>query len=460
MKKIVLLIVNVWAACSMVFAQGVKFEEGTWEEILSKAQAQNKEIFVDVYTTWCGPCKHVATKVFPLEKMGEVYNERFINFQVDAESPAGKKLAKKWGVKAFPTFLYMTPEGELIHYLVGAKSVDEFLQEVQMLKVYRKHGGIEAITAAIETGTASRELLYDCYQAATKDKKPEALNRYLKSLSNEELVDSENMLIEEITLYDRELMLRLIDEVTKVSLTPQFQEKEFRSKFVFNIAFSVEYFISTQIKKSIEAGDLKFFNEMLELKERFQQYKGDLYDGDLEITEGRGLFFATTDYLHFSYWYKNKVNEEEFKSKLPGYMEQLLEKYPAGKLMDTVGYPAMVEDSLGMQDPTFKLFFGGIVWHGNMSVQAIINWIDYFWKISPSDKATRRLCESWLKALVAVNPLNYSAAISAADMLARLDNFKDAEMMLTEALAKQQAMKNNIDKNLELKLRFIKNRKL
>lgn len=68
-------------------AQGVKFESGTWKEILTKAKTENKTIFVDVYTKWCGPCKHVSETVFPQEKLGEYYNSRFINFKIDAESP-------------------------------------------------------------------------------------------------------------------------------------------------------------------------------------------------------------------------------------------------------------------------------------------------------------------------------------------------------------------------------------
>ncbi|MFR4036530.1 MAG: thioredoxin domain-containing protein [Butyricimonas faecalis] len=32
--------------------------------MLTKAKTENKTIFVDVYTQWCGPCKHVSENVF------------------------------------------------------------------------------------------------------------------------------------------------------------------------------------------------------------------------------------------------------------------------------------------------------------------------------------------------------------------------------------------------------------
>ena len=48
MKKIVLSFVCVLVACVASHAQGVKFESGTWKEILTKAKTENKTIFVDV----------------------------------------------------------------------------------------------------------------------------------------------------------------------------------------------------------------------------------------------------------------------------------------------------------------------------------------------------------------------------------------------------------------------------
>ena len=84
MKRILLVLIGSCMLAVASFAQGVKFETGTWEEMLNKAKTESKLVFVDVYTQWCGPCKHVATNVFPQEKLGEVYNKQFINFQIDS----------------------------------------------------------------------------------------------------------------------------------------------------------------------------------------------------------------------------------------------------------------------------------------------------------------------------------------------------------------------------------------
>ena len=49
---ITLLMLNLIA-----LGQGVNFEHITFDEALAKAKAENKLIFMDCYTTWCGPCK-------------------------------------------------------------------------------------------------------------------------------------------------------------------------------------------------------------------------------------------------------------------------------------------------------------------------------------------------------------------------------------------------------------------
>ena len=56
----------------MAFAQtGVDFQHLTFDEALAKAKAEKKLVFVDCYTTWCGPCKMMTTKIFPMKEAGE-----------------------------------------------------------------------------------------------------------------------------------------------------------------------------------------------------------------------------------------------------------------------------------------------------------------------------------------------------------------------------------------------------
>src|SRR5215831_9330297 len=60
--------------------KGVHFEDNlSWSAIQAKARAENKFIFVDCYTSWCGPCKYMAKNIFPQQEAGDFFNDKFIS---------------------------------------------------------------------------------------------------------------------------------------------------------------------------------------------------------------------------------------------------------------------------------------------------------------------------------------------------------------------------------------------
>lgn len=123
MKRIIGLILLI-ASVTSVNAQkkdGVQFFKGTWAELLATAQKQKKPIFVDVFAEWCGPCKTMNLSVFPTKEMGDKYNAAFINYKLDAENGEGPELAQKYGIRAYPSFLYLDASGNLVQKLMGAR---------------------------------------------------------------------------------------------------------------------------------------------------------------------------------------------------------------------------------------------------------------------------------------------------------------------------------------------------
>lgn len=158
MKPIISLILLVWGGMSYGYTQGIAFFEGSWQQALEKAKEEEKPIFVDAYTTWCGPCKMMAQRVFPLPEVGALYNANFIALQIDMETEAGLLFQKTYPVSAFPTLLYIDGEGKLLKKVVGAQQGDALLQIGRnVLQAFDK---TEALAAAYEKGDRSPELVY------------------------------------------------------------------------------------------------------------------------------------------------------------------------------------------------------------------------------------------------------------------------------------------------------------
>ncbi|MBS1567385.1 MAG: thioredoxin family protein, partial [Bacteroidetes bacterium] len=107
---------------------GMHFAEGSWASMLAKAKESGKLIFVDANTSWCGPCKQMRREIFPQKAVSRLYNSNFINVDLDMEKGEGIAFKNKYAVKAFPTFLYINGDGEVVHKTVGSCDALSFQQ--------------------------------------------------------------------------------------------------------------------------------------------------------------------------------------------------------------------------------------------------------------------------------------------------------------------------------------------
>ncbi|HKG68766.1 MAG TPA: thioredoxin fold domain-containing protein, partial [Segetibacter sp.] len=165
--------------------QGMKFEHGlSWKDIQAKAKTENKYIFMDAFTTWCGPCRYMAENIFPMEKVGNFFNDKFINVKVQLDTTQndndevkswyadGHDIMKKYKVQAFPTYLFFSPEGKLVHRSVGSSEADKFIAKAA-----------DALNPAKQY-----YVLLDQYKAGKKD--PDFLRNV--AYSSQEAYDIEN----------------------------------------------------------------------------------------------------------------------------------------------------------------------------------------------------------------------------------------------------------------------------
>ena len=136
---------------------GVNFQDLTFEQAVEKAAKMRKQIFVDCYTSWCGPCKYMSNTVFPQEKMGDYMNPKFICVKYDMEKGEGPELAKKFGVRAYPTFVILNTDGTVRHKFVGGGEPDRFIERVKDAFDDNKATGV--LDAKYAEGARDKEFL-------------------------------------------------------------------------------------------------------------------------------------------------------------------------------------------------------------------------------------------------------------------------------------------------------------
>lgn len=147
MKKIALLFAGMFA---MVAAFGqTNFRKLSFDEALAAAKAENKYVFIDCYTSWCGPCKIMADKVLPQKEVGDYMNDKFVCIKIDMEKGEGPELAKRFMVTAYPTFLVVKGDGSLAHRVVGGEpDGKKFIEKVDAAFDANSAANLEAEYAA------------------------------------------------------------------------------------------------------------------------------------------------------------------------------------------------------------------------------------------------------------------------------------------------------------------------
>lgn len=115
---------------------------------LEKAKKENKPVMVFFTTSWCHFCKKMKKTTFTDDNVYSLMSDSFILAVVDGDSKnkvkvtdkegtvsekTEKQISRAYGVKGYPTTVFLKPDGATIAPISGFLPADQFLMVLRFI---------------------------------------------------------------------------------------------------------------------------------------------------------------------------------------------------------------------------------------------------------------------------------------------------------------------------------------
>jgi len=150
---------NIISLCILFIGLSVSAQEINWMSMNEALEAQEKEpkkIFMDVYTTWCGPCKLLDKNTFANKDVANYVNKHFYAVKFNAEGKGevhykdftytnpkykeGRKgrnsqhlFAHALKVTAYPTMVFFDENSDVISPVAGYHTPEQLELYLKMI---------------------------------------------------------------------------------------------------------------------------------------------------------------------------------------------------------------------------------------------------------------------------------------------------------------------------------------
>ena len=163
MKTIYTLLI-LFIATSTLQAQEINWM--TLEEAVAAQKKEPRKIIIDAYTSWCGPCKMLDKNTFHNPDVVAYINKNYYAVKFNAEGDevikykgktysnpqydpskknrrnSGHELSRAFGVRAFPTLIYLDENADIIAPIPGYQTPQQLELYLKMFKD-NKHNEIK-----------------------------------------------------------------------------------------------------------------------------------------------------------------------------------------------------------------------------------------------------------------------------------------------------------------------------
>lgn len=304
-KKGILTFFLLFSVSLGIKAQGIEFFHGNFEEAKLKAKTENKPLFVDVYTSWCGPCKKLSKEVFPQKIVGDYFNKSFVCFklQADKKDSNNQEIANQYHVTAYPTLMWLDGDGKLLHVSTGFKGPQQLVAEAKV--VFDENKRLGSAIAKWHNGDRSLPVAIK-YFAFDKNSKGE-FDAYFKGLTEEQKLDSLTFKALAVVKLD------LDGEVFKYLV--QHRKDYFKVAYPFEVMRAVDNKIDYELQKEYGSSN---YNKVIEKYKQIGFEELDMFATRAAWMNG----IKNADFVAFEKAAKEYI--QKFSSKNPGVYNELI----------------------------------------------------------------------------------------------------------------------------------------
>lgn len=112
-------------------------------------------LFVDVYATWCGPCKMMDSEVYTDPAVADYMNAHYLSVRLDGESDFGRIYASEQQLEGYPSMFIFSDDGERVSNIVGFTPAGELVTNLK--SVADGHKKVKTYRAQYQNGTLDAE---------------------------------------------------------------------------------------------------------------------------------------------------------------------------------------------------------------------------------------------------------------------------------------------------------------
>jgi thiol:disulfide interchange protein len=132
-KWITTIAASILVSASTLTA-GIKIPERLFmqlslDQALAVAVKEKRIVFIDFCATWCGACKKLDEDTWSNARVIERLKMKTIPLKLDADE--NKFIVEKYKIAAYPTLLFLNPDGSVLARMVGYQIPTQFIENLQ-----------------------------------------------------------------------------------------------------------------------------------------------------------------------------------------------------------------------------------------------------------------------------------------------------------------------------------------